>query len=58
MSIVLKKDGHATSPIANFDEAQQLVNDGWDVWINKSGKKLVKQAQATKKKSKKKVEDK
>ena len=57
MSIVLTKDGH-TTPIKDFDEAQKLVNKGWEVWINKSGKKLVKQAQsAPKKASKKKVED-
>ena len=56
MSIVLKKDKHTSAPIADFDEAQKLVNEGWDVWINKSGKKLVKQSKVTKSKSKKKEE--
>ena len=44
MSIVLKKDNHFTAPIASFDEAQKLVNEGWEVHINKSGKKLLKKA--------------
>ena len=60
MSIVLKKDGHTTAPINDFDEAQKLVNEGWEVWINKTGNKLVKQGtpKATPKNaSKKKVED-
>ena len=56
MSIVLKKDGHA-KPVPNFEEAQELVNKGWEVWSNKSGKKLVKKANPAKKASKKKVED-
>ena len=55
--IVLKKDGHS-KPVKEFDEAQKLVNEGWEVWINKSGKKLEKKAKATPKKaSKKKAED-
>tara|TARA_Y100000310_G_C20093871_1_gene539528 strand:- start:277 stop:447 length:171 start_codon:yes stop_codon:yes gene_type:complete len=56
MSIVLKKDGHAV-PIKDFDEAQKLVNKGWDVWTNKTGKKLEKQSKV-KKISNKKAEDK
>ena len=51
--IVLKKDGHF-KPVDSFEEAQKDVNAGWDVHINKSGKKLLKQAQKKTKKSTKK----
>jgi len=53
--IVLKKDNDLTAPIQDFDKAQKLVNEGYEVWINKSGKKLVKQSP---KKKTKKAEDK
>ena len=42
--IVLRKGSHTTAPIWDFDEAQKMVNDGYEVWINKTGKKLVKKA--------------
>ena len=58
MSIVLKKGNHTSAPISDFNEAQEMVNKGWDVWINKTGKKLVKKSTKSPKKSKKKVEDK
>ena len=58
MSIVLKKDGNCTAPMEDFEKAQEMVNKGWDVWINKTGKKLVKKSTKSPKKSKKKVEDK
>ena len=41
--IVLVKDKHY-KPVATFEEAQKEVNAGWKVHINKTGKKLVKQA--------------
>lgn len=49
--IVLKKDNNLTAPIQDFEEAQKLVNKGWEVWTNKTGKKLVKES--PKKKTKK-----
>ena len=53
--IVLVKDKHY-KPVATFEEAQKEVNAGWNVHINKTGKKLVKAAEKTtvKKTSKKK----
>tara|TARA_Y100000310_G_scaffold66938_1_gene62248 strand:+ start:5720 stop:5923 length:204 start_codon:yes stop_codon:yes gene_type:complete len=51
--IVLKKDGHF-KPVVDFEEAQKDVNAGWDVHINKSGKKLLKQAKKRSRKSTKK----
>ena len=53
--IVLVKDKHY-KPVATFEEAQKEVNAGWNVHINKTGKKLVKVAEKTtvKKTSKKK----
>ena len=53
--IVLEKGGHY-KPISTFEEAQKEVNAGWNVHINKTGKKLVKVAKksATKKTTKKK----
>ena len=41
--IVLEKNGHS-QPIKSFEEAQEKVNSGWNVVINKTGKKLVKEA--------------
>mgnify|MGYP005840155029 CR=1 FL=1 len=41
--IVLEKGGHRTAPMNNFEEAQKMVNAGYKVFINKSGKKLLKQ---------------
>ena len=56
MSIVLRKGNHTTAPVSR-EEAQKLVNEGYEVWINK-GAKLEKKAKATPKKaSKKKAED-
>ena len=58
--IVLKKDGHTTAPMDSVEDAKKMVSEGWKVWINKTGNKLVKQGtpKATPKKaSKKKVED-
>ena len=48
--IVLENKGHY-QPFATFEEAQEKVNAGWKVHINKTGKKLVKKAKkkATKK---------
>tara|TARA_Y100000310_G_scaffold327705_1_gene394491 strand:- start:101 stop:250 length:150 start_codon:yes stop_codon:yes gene_type:complete len=40
--IVLEKGGHKTAPIHDFDEAQKMVNSGYKVFINKTGKKLLK----------------
>ena len=40
----------------DFEKAQEMVNKGWDVWINKTGKKLVKKSTKSPKKSKKKEE--
>ena len=53
--IVLEKNGHS-KPVETFEEAQKEVNAGWNVRINKTGKKLVKAAEKTtvKKTSKKK----
>ena len=53
--IILEKGGH-TKPVATFEEAQKEVNAGWNVYINKTGKKLVKVAKepAVKKTTKKK----
>ena len=53
--IVLVKDKHY-KPVGSVDEAQKEVNAGWNVHINKTGKKLVKAAEKTtvKKTSKKK----
>jgi len=44
--IVLEKNGHS-KPVATFEEAQKEVNAGWNVHINKTGKKLVKVAKKT-----------
>ena len=44
--IVLEKNGHS-KPVATFEEAQKEVNAGWNVSINKTGKKLVKAAKKT-----------
>ena len=41
--IVLVKDKHYQG-FKTFEEAQEKVNSGWNVHINKSGKKLVKEA--------------
>ena len=48
--IVLVKDKHY-KPFSTFEEAQEKVNAGWKVHINKTGKKLAKKAKkkATKK---------
>ena len=46
--IVLEKDGNKTAPLA-LEEAQKLVNKGWNVFINKSGVKLNKQKAKAKK---------
>jgi|TARA_R100000656_G_scaffold13926_2_gene14094 hypothetical protein len=51
--IVLKKGGHF-KPVNSFEEAQENINAGWDVHINKSGKKLFKQAKKKAEKSTKK----
>ena len=40
--IVLEKGGHKTAPMNNFEEAQKMVNAGYNVFINKTGKKLLK----------------
>ena len=53
MSIVLKKDGHTTAPVSR-EEAQKLVNEGYEVWMNKGGVKFDKK---TPKKSSKKKEE-
>ena len=53
--IVLKKDGNTTAPLKDFAEAQKLVNEGYEVWINKTGKKL-EPKKAEKKSKAKKVE--
>ena len=45
--IVLVKDKHY-KPVATFEEAQKEVNAGWNVHINKTGKKLVKEKVAKK----------
>ena len=52
--IVLKKD-KSLRPVASFDEAQKMVNDGWEVYINKTGKKIIKKVvkKETKTKTKK-----
>ena len=50
--IVLEKGGH-TKPVATFEEAQKEVNAGWNVHINKTGKKLVKEKVAKKTTNKK-----
>ena len=44
--IVLVKDKHY-QPLATLEEAQEKVNAGWNVHINKTGKKLVKAAKKT-----------
>ena len=44
--IVLEKNGHS-KPVKTFEEAQREVNAGWNVSINKTGKKLVKAAKKT-----------
>ena len=41
--IVLEKKGHY-QPFATFEEAQEKVNAGWKVHINKTGMKLAKKA--------------
>ena len=41
--IVLVKDKHY-KPVKTLEEAQEKVNAGWKVHINKTGKKLVKKA--------------
>ena len=41
--IVLENKGHY-QPFATFEEAQEKVNAGWKVHINKTGMKLVKKA--------------
>ena len=41
--IVLVKDKHY-KPFSTFEEAQEKVNAGWKVHINKTGMKLVKKA--------------
>ena len=41
--IVLENKGHY-QPFATFEEAQEKVNAGWKVHINKTGKKLAKKA--------------
>ena len=40
--IVLEKGGHKTAPIESFEKAQKMVNSGYKVFINKTGKKLLK----------------
>jgi len=51
--IVLKKGSHTTAPVS-VEEAQKLVNKGYEVWMNKSGVKFDKKT--PKKTSKKKEE--
>lgn len=48
---VLKKGNHTTAPLQR-DEAQKLVNEGYEVYITKSGEVLEKE-KAKPKKSKK-----
>ena len=48
--IVMKKDGNMVSA-SNIDEAKKMANEGWSVFINKSGTKIV--AEAAKSPSKK-----
>ena len=50
--IVLEKNGHS-KPVETFEEAQKEVNAGWNVRINKTGKKLVKDKVAKKTTNKK-----
>ena len=45
--IVLVKDKHY-QPFATFEEAQEKVNAGWKVHINKTGMRLVKEKVAKK----------
>ena len=39
--IVLQKGNSKTASLSR-DKAQKLVDEGWEVFINKTGKKLVK----------------
>ena len=50
--IVLEQGGHS-KPVETFEEAQKEVNAGWNVHINKTGKKLVKEKVAKKTTNKK-----
>ena len=50
--IVLVKDKHY-KPVGSVEEAQKEVNAGWNVHINKTGKKLVKEKVAKKTTNKK-----
>ena len=53
--IVLKKEKNI-KPVQSFEDAQKLVDDGWEVYINKTGSKIVpskKEVKKVKKKSSK-----
>ena len=50
--VILVKDNQSTPEIFDKDKAQDLVNDGYEVKINKAGWQLKKETK--KKKSKKK----
>ena len=57
--IVFVRDNNNNVVPCSFEEAQDKVNKGWAVHINKTGKKLAKQsAPKPKKASKKKAEGK
>ena len=57
--IVFVKDSNNNVVPCSFEEAQEKVNKGWVVHMNKTGKKLAKQsAPKPKKASKKKAEGK
>ena len=51
--VVLEKDGKGTKQIFKRKEAQDLVNDGYNVRINKTGWKFNKEEKKTVKKAKK-----
>ena len=50
VSTVVVKDKDNNMITCDYDEAQKKVNDGWTVTLNKTGRKLTKQAKKTTKK--------
>ena len=56
-TFVLKKGNHVTAALSK-DDAQKLVNEGYEVYITKSGEKLEKEDKKVAKKSKAKKVDK
>lgn len=51
--VILVKDNMSTSCISDKEKAQKLINEGYEVKVNKAGWTLNKESKTTKKSKKK-----